>query len=319
MAMRLNQFLARAGLGSRRACEDLVRAGAVEIGGKIVRQLATQVGPSDVVKVHGKPVRPAGAVTAVLHKPKGYLCSTVPEHGERTIFELLPKEWPRVFYVGRLDKDSEGLLVVTNDGELSQKLAHPSTKVPKIYEVVLDREFDFVRDAERLRRGVMLREGRGRFDEIHRIGPSTVKVVLTQGIKRQIRLMFHFAGYKVRRLVRTQIGGLSLGKLPAGKWRLLDAKDVDSLLQGGGGRGGGRRGRPRPERGGLQRVGAGHVEQADPGRPEVRVAEGARTRRGGPGGFRKKQARPGGPRGRRQRAGGKRRPPAGQRHRMDRK
>jgi 23S rRNA pseudouridine2605 synthase len=318
--MRLNQFLARAGHGSRRACDDLVRSGVVEINGDMVRRLATQVGPSDIVKIHGQVVRLTETLTAALHKPEGYLCSTVPERGERTIFDLLPKDWPRVFYVGRLDKDSEGLLIITNDGALGQKLTHPRAKVPKTYEVMLDKEFDFTKDAERLRRGVMLREGRGRFDEIYRAARLTVKVVLTQGIKRQIRLMFHFAGYKVRRLVRTQIGGLSLGKLAPGKWRLLNAEDLERLLH----RDGGTHRRPHPAlptpSGGLQPVPISaapkRVEQARPRRPEVRPRKDARAGGGDRGRGRPSQSRPPSPRGPRRPPSGRRPPQTGQRRRV---
>ena len=122
--MRLNQFLARAGFGSRRACEELIREGAVTINGHRLRELATRVEAGDNVLVNGKPVKLPLPIVAILHKPPGFLCTSPDSTNERTIYDLLPTGWPRVVYVGRLDKDSEGLLVVTNDGNLAQRLTH---------------------------------------------------------------------------------------------------------------------------------------------------------------------------------------------------
>jgi 23S rRNA pseudouridine2605 synthase len=223
--VRLNQFLARAGFGSRRACEALILEGSVTINGHRLKELAVRVGPDDHVLVHGKPVRLPLPIVAILHKPPGYLCTSPDATTERTIYDLLPAHWPRVVYVGRLDKDSEGLLVVTNDGNLAQRLTHPSHKLRKTYIVTLDREFDFAH-APKLKKGVAIEEGFARMEDIFRIGPRTLKVVLTQGLKRQIRQMFLKFGYEVKRLVRVQIGTLSLDKLPAGQHRVLTQDDV---------------------------------------------------------------------------------------------
>ena len=223
--MRLNQFLARAGFGSRRACEELIREGAVTINGHRLRELATRVDAGDNVLVHGKPVKLPLPIVAILHKPPGFLCTSPESTQERTIYDLLPTGWPRVVYVGRLDKDSEGLLVVTNDGLLAQRLTHPSTKIPKTYIVTLDREFDFAL-APKMKKGVMIEEGFARMDEIYRVGSRGLKVVLTQGLKRQIREMFYKFGYEVKRLVRVQIGGLQIGDLASGQHRVLTQEDV---------------------------------------------------------------------------------------------
>jgi 23S rRNA pseudouridine2605 synthase len=223
--VRLNQYLARAGFGSRRACEALILEGAVTINGHRLTQLATQVGPDDHVIVHGKPVKLPLPIVAILHKPPGYICTSTESTRERTIYDLLPAAWPRVVYVGRLDKESEGLLVVTNDGHLAQRLTHPSHKLRKTYIVTLDREFDFAH-APKMKKGIALEEGMARMDDIFRIGPRTLKVVLTQGLKRQIREMFHRTGYEVKRLVRVQIGALPLGDLPPGQHRVLSQAEV---------------------------------------------------------------------------------------------
>jgi len=227
--IRLNRYLAQSGFGSRRACDELIREGRVTINGRTVTDLATQVAPGDAVKVGTRlarnEVETKGTMTAMLHKPKGYLCTADDPEGRKTIYDLLPEDWPRVFYVGRLDADSEGLLVVTNDGALAQRLTHPSYKLPKTYEVTLDREFDFSM-ADKLRKGVLVEGKKARMEEIHALGGTSLKVVLAQGLKRQIRLMFLYLGYKVRRLIRTEIGGLKLGRLPAGRWELLSDKDI---------------------------------------------------------------------------------------------
>jgi 23S rRNA pseudouridine2605 synthase len=224
--VRLNQFLARAGFGSRRACEELILEGSVTINGHRLSELAVRVGPGDNVLVHGKPVKLPLAITAILHKPPGYLCTSPESTRERTIYDLLPANWPRVVYVGRLDKDSEGLLVVTNDGNLSQRLTHPSRKLRKTYVVTLDREFDFAQ-APKMKKGFPIEEGFARMDEIFRLGPRTLKVVLTQGLKRQIRQMFERFGYEVKRLVRVQIGNLSLVNLLSGQHRILTQAEIE--------------------------------------------------------------------------------------------
>jgi 23S rRNA pseudouridine2605 synthase len=221
----LNQYLARAGFGSRRACEELILEGAVTINGHRLRELATRVGADDHVLVHGKPVKMPLPLVAILNKPPGYLCTSPDATDDRTIYDLLPSGWPRVVYVGRLDKDSEGLLVVTNDGNLAQRLTHPSTKMRKTYIVTLDRDFDFAL-APKMKKGISIEEGFARMEDIYRVGPRTVKVVLTQGLTRQIREMFFKVGYEVKRLVRIQIGNLTLLNLPVGQHRVLTQDDV---------------------------------------------------------------------------------------------
>jgi 23S rRNA pseudouridine2605 synthase len=230
--VRLNQYLARAGFGSRRACEELILEGAVTINGHRLRELATRVGAQDHVLVNGKPVKMPLPLVAILHKPPGYLCTTPESTADRTIYDLLPSSWPRVVYVGRLDKESEGLLVVTNDGNLAQRLTHPSTKMRKTYIVTLDKEFEFAL-APKMKKGITIEEGFARMEDIYRVGPRTLKVVLTQGLKRQIREMFFKFGYEVKRLVRIQIGNLSLEKMPAGQHRVLTQAEVKQYFPEG--------------------------------------------------------------------------------------
>ncbi len=228
--MRINRYLAAAGYGSRRACEDLVRAGKVSINGHFLRDLAVTVEPGDDVRVAGKPARTTTAAYLVLHKPRGVICSRSDERGRTTIFEYVPAHYGRLFHVGRLDKDSEGLIILTNDGALAQRLTHPSHEIEKEYEVVLDREFD-VKEAPKLLRGFSIEGGRAKMERIWPAGPAAVRVVLRQGLKRQIRLMFYRLGYEVKRLSRVRIGPVEITHLPNGHWRPLKAREI-ALLAG---------------------------------------------------------------------------------------
>ena len=237
--MRLNRYLAAAGLGSRRACELLITAGRVSINGHIITNLATTVGSDDAVKVDHRAVQVQRPVYVLLNKPPGFLSTRTDPRQRDTVFDLLPLDFPRVFHVGRLDQDSEGLLLLTNDGELSLQLTHPRYKIEKEYEVVLDRTFDMAL-AEKLIDGIYIPmesnvEGqpptrvRAKAEAIHKLGAQKLKVILKQGLKRQIRLMFAGVGYDVKRLQRVRLGPLKLGRVKLGEWRHLDPGEVASL------------------------------------------------------------------------------------------
>lgn len=226
--VRLNRFLASCGHGSRRACDDLIRSGRVTVNGGIVVDLSTRVSSGDQVAVDGRNCRPPGRVVLMLHKPKGVICSKTDLEDRPTVFQLLPPGLPQLFYVGRLDVDSEGLLLMTNDGDLAERISHPRNKLPKVYEVTLDRPFEAPRKAALLR-GVETEFGFGRMESVEPLGGTRVRVVLTQGLKRQVRLMFRKVGYKVTRLCRTQIGGLRLERLKPGQHRMLEDRDLRLL------------------------------------------------------------------------------------------
>jgi 23S rRNA pseudouridine2605 synthase len=226
--MRLNRFLASAGLGSRRGCETLILEGRVAVNGAVCTDLATQVGDADFVKIGGKRIQTERTFSALLNKPAGYLCTASDTDDRRTIFDLLPKNWPRVFHVGRLDMESEGLLIVTNDGDLSLKLTHPRYKIDKEYEVVLDRAFD-MEQAGKLLKGVYIEGGWARAEKVIRLKPKVIKLVLRQGLKRQIRLMFYSLDYEVKQLRRTRIGPLKLEGMRPGEWRMLTATEIATL------------------------------------------------------------------------------------------
>ncbi len=224
--MRLNRFLSLCGLGSRRGCEDLILQGRVVINGSVVNELATNVADKDDVIVDGRQARPNKSVVLVLNKPKGYLCTREDTHDRATIYDLLPARYQQLHHVGRLDKDSEGLILLTNRGDLSQRLLHPSEGVEKEYEVRLETEFDPT-DVPKLIHGVHTAEGFARAERVYIDSVWKVNVVLKQGLKRQIRLMFFQIGYEVERLVRTRIGGLKLYGLPKGGWKELTESEVE--------------------------------------------------------------------------------------------
>ncbi len=234
--MRLNRYLALTGLGSRRACEDIILSGAVTINGECCTELATQVGDDDQVHVDGKHLQLPKYEVLAMNKPRGVLCTSSDECGRRTVFEFLPPGQQRLFTVGRLDMDSEGLLLLTNHGALAEQLSRPASHVEKEYAVTLNKDF-VAADTAKLLKGFYIRSdelrGRGRMAmavAVNWRGGAQVNVTLMQGIKRQIRLMFSFLGYKVRHLKRVRIGGLHLGKLKPGEWRSLSSREQQKLL-----------------------------------------------------------------------------------------
>lgn len=201
-------------------------------------ELATVVEDTADVRLRGKKVHAQKHIVLAMHKPRGMLCTASDERGRRTIFDLLPPDLPRVFYIGRLDMDSEGLLLLTNDGELAQHVSRPGSHVEKEYIVTLNREFEPAH-AARLCKGFMIREEKpgGRQGPLRKaaaiavepLGGYAVRVLLDQGLKRQLRLMFGFLGYKVKALKRIRIGGVSLGRLRPGEWRHLTPRELSSL------------------------------------------------------------------------------------------
>jgi 23S rRNA pseudouridine2605 synthase len=232
-SMRLNRYLALCGLGSRRACEEIILGGGVRVNGRAVRELATMVQPGDTVVARGRAVRPAESRFLLMHKPSGVLSSRASQGGKPTIYDLLPRDAGNLPHVGRLDADSEGLLLLANDGALAQALTHPSRHVEKEYDVVLDRTFD-AKFVPKLLKGIYLKEGRAKAAHVHIEGANKLRLVLTQGINRQIRRMFAALGYKVKRLTRTRLGPLRLGRLPRGAWRELTAREVEALRRAAG-------------------------------------------------------------------------------------
>ncbi|HJT81996.1 MAG TPA: pseudouridine synthase [Chthoniobacterales bacterium] len=226
--MRLNRYLAAAGLGSRRHCDELIASGRVTINGQVCTNFSRQPGPKDHVKVNGKLVHVEPPATIVLHKPAGFVSTRSDAHARDTIFDLLPAKFDKLFHVGRLDAQTEGLLILTNDGDLAQHLTHPRFKIDKEYELTLDAPWDRAL-TPRMLRGIVLDGERARVANLRCLAPTRLRVVLRQGINRQIRRMFEAVGYRVKHLIRIRIGTLRLGDLPRGHWRPLTSAELASL------------------------------------------------------------------------------------------
>ncbi|MER3554122.1 MAG: RNA-binding protein [Meiothermus sp.] len=253
--MRLQQYLARSGVTSRRKAEDLIRAGRVSINDQVA-EIGATVGENDTVRLDGERVRlPQKIVVIALNKPKGYTTTHEDAHAEKLVYELVP-EHPGLHSVGRLDKDTEGLLLLTNDGELTAFLSHPRNQVPKLYRVWSKRGRLSQEDCEKLDAGVMLGDGLAKAVEAQPV-KGGAKLVLTEGRKREVRRMLGRVGHPVERLVRLAVGPIELGELGAGEWRYLSPEEVrllrsnpalPELKKGSGGRAPGA-GKREPEAG----------------------------------------------------------------------
>jgi 23S rRNA pseudouridine2605 synthase len=229
---RINKYLAHAGVGSRRHCEELVLAGRVSVNGRPVRELGTRVEPGQKVTVDGFPVRGEKHVYWLVNKPRGYLCTNSDPGGRPVALDLIPKVSQRVYTVGRLDEASEGLLLMTNDGDLAFRLMHPRFNIDKTYlvQVAGNPTND---DLKQLLKGVWLSDGHVRARQVKRLkrqGASTwLKVVLSEGKNREIRRMLARLGHKVLHLKRTAIGPVLLGQMPRGKSRRLTLEELNAL------------------------------------------------------------------------------------------
>lgn len=228
--MRLNRYLSQCGVASRRGAEEIILGGRVSINGHVITELATQVQPDDKVVVDGSPVRAELPVVLALHKPKGYICSRGDTHERMTIYDLLPAKYQHLHHVGRLDKESEGLILLTNRGDLSHKLIHPSQGAEKEYEVVVDQPMT-AETMAKLVKGMLTEEGYARAERAWLDTAYRARLVLKQGLKRQIRLMFYTLGYEVERLTRVRIGWLLLRGMPKGGWKELTPTEVERFFK----------------------------------------------------------------------------------------
>ncbi|HMT28247.1 MAG TPA: pseudouridine synthase, partial [Bacteroidia bacterium] len=230
--VRLNRFIANAGICSRREADELIVAGVISVNGEIVTELGTKVMPGDSVKYHDQTLKTEKLVYVLLNKPKDYITTTDDPEERRTVMALVHdagKE--RIVPVGRLDRNTTGLLLLTNDGELTKRLTHPSGNIKKLYQVELDKNLtqaDMLKAAE----GIELEDGIVNFDEIQYASPddkSIVGVELHSGKNRIVRRIFEAMGYEVRKLDRTTFAGLTKKDLPRGRWRYLTDMEINML------------------------------------------------------------------------------------------
>ncbi|HET8758998.1 MAG TPA: pseudouridine synthase [Solirubrobacteraceae bacterium] len=228
--MRLAKYLAHAGVASRRASEQLVFAGRVTVGGEVVRDPARDVDGSVPVAVDGTPVRVSNGQRAVyaVHKPRGVVSTARDPQGRPTVVSLVPSA-RRLYPVGRLDADSTGLILLTDDGELAHRLTHPSFEVPRTYHAKVRHPPVREEALRRLRAGVELDDGRTAPARVKRLGADRVELTIHEGRKRQVRRMLEAVGHPVIALERVRFGPLWLGKLEEGQHRRLTAAEIEKL------------------------------------------------------------------------------------------
>jgi 23S rRNA pseudouridine2605 synthase len=229
--MRLAKYLAHAGVASRRAAEELVRAGRVTVGGEVVRDPALDVGEGDPVAVDGRPLRGAEErVVYALHKPAGVVSTARDTHGRSTVVELVPGG-RRLYPVGRLDADATGLVLVTNDGELANLLTHPRYEVPRTYRVTVRGGPVGQAALRALREGVELEDGPTAPARVRRLGPDRLELTIHEGRNRQVKRMCAAVGHPVAELARVRFGPVRLGQMAPGEHRRLSGDEVERLRQ----------------------------------------------------------------------------------------
>jgi 23S rRNA pseudouridine2605 synthase len=234
--MRLAKYLASAGVASRRASEGIVRAGRVTIGGSVVTDPARDVEPGDAVELDGRPVAPVHEpVVYALNKPAGVVSTARDPQGRPTVVTMVPQT-ERLYPVGRLDIDTTGLILLTNEGDLAHRLTHPSFEVEKTYRAVVGRPPVHEAALRALRDGIELEEGRTAPAGVRRVSADTLEITIHEGRKRQVKRMCEAVGHPVKRLERVAFGPLQLGDLPRGRWRKLGASEVGALIDWVGGR-----------------------------------------------------------------------------------
>ena len=237
---RLHKVLAHAGFGSRRSCEEMILAGEVMVDGKPVEELGVKVDPAkQKIVCQGRPVQAEAPIVIAVNKPRGYVSTTRDEHGRKKVTDLVPFKM-RLYPAGRLDADSQGLIILTNDGGLCDRLTHPRYGVNKTYHVVV-RGYLKGEVMDRIRKGVWLSEGKTSPAKLRMIqrnrDRTVVEVTLSEGRNREVRRIFARFGLKVRRLKRIRVGGFSLGRLKEGEWRQLVPRDLAKIFGPGPGKG----------------------------------------------------------------------------------
>ncbi len=234
-AIRLNKYIANAGLCSRREADELIRAGLITVNGRVTNTLGTKVAPSDVIKYDGKILAKEKKVYILLNKPKDFVTTTDDPHARKKVTDLIQKACPeRVYPVGRLDRMTTGVLLLTNDGELTTKLTHPKYNRKKIYHVFLNKNVKGD-DLDQLANGIELPDGKVFADAAAYVDPEDKKQVgieIHSGKNRIIRRMFEYLGYRIVKLDRVYFAGLTKKGLTRGEWRYLKEKEIIMLKTG---------------------------------------------------------------------------------------
>lgn len=229
--IRLNRYLALCGVASRRKCESYISEGRVSINGQVVQEFATQVHEDDEVRCDDRPVRPQSHAYIVMNKPAGIITTLQDEHGRQHVGELLPQD-PPLKPVGRLDRDTTGVLLMTNDGQLLYRLTHPKFEISRLYRVTLDRSVP-EQTRQQISRGIRLEDGKmatGRvIDHREKGSQGIVTLELKEGLKREIKRMFKILGYRVVQLQRMEYAGISAAGLAQGEWRYLKPRELRRL------------------------------------------------------------------------------------------
>ena len=231
--MRLNKYLSHCGIASRRAADTLIMQGHVTVNGVVVQEMGYKVQENDIVVFKGKPIRPVDKlVYYLLNKPRNVLSTSSDERGRKTVIDIMSEKIPeRIYPVGRLDRNTSGLILLTNDGELTKKLSHPSHKVPKVYHVTLDKNLS-LKDFEEIRAGITLEDGEIKADSLHFIeglSKREVEIELHSGRNRIVRRIFEHFGYEITKLDRVYYAGLTKKNLPRGHFRPLTKEEIRML------------------------------------------------------------------------------------------
>ncbi len=231
--MQLNKYLAHAGIASRRQAAELVKTGKITVNGLVVKEPGYQVKPTDVVEFQGSVVRQEEKIYILMNKPKGYITTVADERNRKTVMQLLESAHfnERIYPVGRLDRDTTGALVLTNDGDFAQKLSHPKYEAQKVYHVTLDRVIK-IAELQKIAQGLVLEDGPVDVDEISYIPDnprSRVRIRLHSGRNRIVRRIFEHLGFEITKLDRVNYAGLTLKGLPRGAWRYLVKHEVAML------------------------------------------------------------------------------------------
>ena len=227
--VRINKFISQSGICSRREADKLIKKGVVHVNGEKCLTLGAKIKIDDKVEVNGKIVNPERKVYILLNKPKDFITTKKDTHNRKTVFDLLKGVDKRVFHVGRLDRNTTGLLLFTNDGDLSKKLTHPSYKVKKIYYVTLDKAINYT-DIKKIRNGIKIENEIIKVDNISTLDKKNeVGIEIHIGKNRIVRKIFEKIGFKVVKLDRVQFGMLTKQNLPRGKWRNLTKSEIRML------------------------------------------------------------------------------------------